>query len=115
MASYYIWLSLQERPFLLLEGDTVSDLCQVYRRTGRHDFMSAYLSACFLVSMDLCNTDAADDPGWGDSDGHFLRKHKYKKVPYRIPVWICIDETVSCLYDMDIPLWLQSSAKVKIP
>ena len=53
--------------------------------------------------MDLCNTDAADDPGWGDSDGHFLRKHKYKKVPYRIPVWICIDETVSCLYDMDIP------------
>ena len=51
----------------------------------------------------------------GDSDGHFLRKHKYKKVPYRIPVWICIDETVSCLYDMDIPLWLQSSAKVKSP
>ena len=79
------------------------------------DFLSAYLSACFLVSMDLCNTDAADDPGWGDSDDHFLRKHKYKKVPYRIPVWICTDETVSGLHYMDIPLWLPFSSKVKIP
>lgn len=115
MASYYIWLSLQEWPFLLLEGDTVSNLCQVYRRTSWDDFLSAYLSACFLVSMDLCNTDAADDPGWGDSDDHFLRKHKYKKVPYRIPVWICTDETVSGLHYMDIPLWLPFSSKVKIP
>jgi len=112
VASYYIWLSLQEWPFLLLEGDTVSHLCQVHRRTGRHSIMPGHVPIGFLVSLDFRSFDAAYDPGWSHSNADILRKQQSPEIFNRPVVWICTDETVSGLHYMDIPLWLPFSSKV---
>lgn len=88
LAAHCFWLSLPERSFPLLAGQTIPALCPLHGGAGRDP--SGGDRRRIWIASDAGGNPAASADGSGRerSAFHPIRKHKYAETDHRRAVWL---------------------------
>ncbi len=106
MAAHCIWMPSQTGTFLFLQRQTVSHLCQMYRRVGRHCHRQSFLRHGTSKASHCCPVADSTDGGRFHTGADFLYQYQWQAFSYRAAFWIRTDHSVFVQRGADIFIWV---------